>query len=101
MVKLYKGLEMDTETKEALADIVCLSSSLKELNQEIDVARVVQQNQFITLAAKQSDLERILNGSSPISTTPAPILVPPSASSAPPAVTLTPASSPINSIATY
>ena len=98
LVKLYKGLEMDTQANEALADIVRLSSLLKGLNQEIDVARVIQHNQSTTLTAKQNDLECILNGSTPAATTLATVLIPPLATPARPPVTLTPMSSPINSI---
>ena len=98
LVKLYKDLEMDPQRNEAWADIVRFSSSLKELNEEIDVARVVQHNQSISLTAKQNDLERILNGSTPSATTLATVLIPPLATPARPPVTLTPMSSPINSI---
>ena len=84
-----------------LADIVRFSSLLKELNEVIDVARVVQHNQSISLTAKQNDLERILNGSTPSATTSATVLITP-----PVTLTLTSSpttsshtSSPINSIA--
>ena len=90
LVKLYKDLEMDLQANEALADIVRFSSSLKELNKEIDVPRVVQHNQSISLTAKQNDLERILNGSTPSATTLATVLITPP-------VTLTPTSSPTTS----